>query len=183
MAPVYQRATAKLALFGFLYLQINNLRTKVAIDTPFKTKVLLRRLKRHWRRTGTDSAGAEAQSAPAVTIYREDGARRTRLRRTATALELRPCARTPSASTSWSAEHGGDRARGPTKCTLWGLRAEPSGPLRPAEEVPEALNNSPTPGSRACDLLPSDTPRESHPGAARCGTESTSRPDLPRPRC
>ena len=86
MAPVYQRATAKLALFGFFYLQINNLRTKVAIDTPFKTKVLLRRLKRHWRRAGTDRARAEAQSAPAVTIYREDGARRTRLRRTATAL-------------------------------------------------------------------------------------------------
>jgi hypothetical protein len=44
---VYQRATAKLVLYGFLYLQINGLRSNGAIDTPFKTKVLLRRLKRH----------------------------------------------------------------------------------------------------------------------------------------
>src|ERR1700742_615151 len=63
MALVYQRATAKLALYAFLHLFINDLRTKRAIDTGFKTKVLLRRLKRH-RGFGTPLLALCRQTIP-----------------------------------------------------------------------------------------------------------------------
>ena len=52
MAPVYQRATAKLALNNFLALLVNGLQTIDTIDRQTGTKVLLRRLKRH-RALGT----------------------------------------------------------------------------------------------------------------------------------